>query len=525
MIDGLRSVWIIACMVKRNMIRFVSVLALGVVFARAEVKLPALFSDNMVLQRDKSIAVWGWAENGERVTVKLGNNEAVTVAENGKWKVFLPKMKAGGPHSLTVTGKNQLVRTNVLMGEVWICSGQSNMEWRMSQSFEPTEDIRSSKNNRIRLFTVPKLKANEPVEDVKASWVLCEPSEVTNFSAVAFYFGRTLQRDLGVPVGLIHTSWGGSPAEVWMRHEALEENALYKAEILDPFPDQQKWYDAEVAKWEKEKADLEKEGKKITRGRPWGIWKPSELYNGMIAPLIPLGIRGAIWYQGESNAGRAHQYRSLLPDMITNWRQDFGQGDFPFLLVQLAPWDRNQKRDLAEITKEPMESDWAELREAQLLSTKVLPNVGMAVITDVGDKDDIHPAKKGPVGARLARAARGIAYGEKGTHQGPVYRGVQVDGDKATISFENTGRGLVAKDGELKGFAIAGKDRKFIWAKAVIDGDKVVVSSPEVSQPIAVRFGWADYPVVNLFNKDGLPASPFRTDNFPIVSGPKVVKK
>jgi sialate O-acetylesterase len=399
------------------------------------------------------------------------------------------------------------------------------MEWRMTQSFEPEKDIKSSKNSKIRLFTVPKLKANEPVDDIKSSWVFCEPSEVANFSAVAYYFGHDLQDELGVPVGLIHTSWGGSPAEVWMRDEVLEDNPLYKAEILDPFPDQLKGYESEVAKWEKEKADLEKEGKKITRGRPWGIWKPSELYNGMIAPLIPFAIRGAIWYQGESNAGRAHQYRTLFPDMISNWRQDFGQGDFPFLLVQLAPWDKSKKRDLAEITKEPVESDWAELREAQLLSTRVLPNVGMAVITDVGDKDDIHPAKKGPVGSRLASAALGIAYGKRGTHSGPVYRSVEIEGNKAIISFDHVGRGLVTKDGDLKGFAIAGKDRKFVWANAEIKDDHVIVSSPHVSRPVAVRYGWADFPVVNLFNKDGLPASPFRTDSFPMQTGPRLVSK
>ena len=316
-------------------------LALAGVASRADVKLPAIFSDNMVLQRDKPVAVWGWAEDGERVTVKVGSSEASTEAKNGKWKVYLGKLKAGGPHTLSVKGRNELTRTNVLLGEVWICSGQSNMEWRMSQSFEPAEDIKNSRNNKIRLLTVPKLKANEPVEDIKSSWVACEPGEVGNFSAVAYYFARDLQKELGVPVGLIHTSWGGSPAEVWMRNEVLAENALYKAEILDPYPDQLKWFEAELEKWEKEKAELEKEGKKITRGRPWASWKPSELYNGMIAPLVPLSIRGAIWYQGESNAGRAHLYRSLFADMITNWRLDFGQGDFPFLLVQLAPWDRN----------------------------------------------------------------------------------------------------------------------------------------------------------------------------------------
>jgi sialate O-acetylesterase len=506
------------------MLRTFALTGMAVAFAlcaRADVKLPGLFSDNMVLQREKPIAVWGWAEDGEKVTVKFGNNEASAEARGGKWKVYLPKMKAGGPHTLTVSGKNTLSRTNVLIGEVWICSGQSNMEWRMAQAYEPAKAIESSKNEKIRLFTVPKLKADPAIDDIKSAWEFCEPGSVRNFSAVAYYFGRDLQKELGVPVGLIHTSWGGSPAEVWMREEILAENPLYKAEILDVFPDQKKRFDAEVAKWEAEKADLEKEGKKIQRGRPWGVWKPSELYNGMIAPLIPYAIRGAIWYQGESNAGRAWQYRTLFTDMIGNWRVDFGQGDFPFLLVQLAPWDQAKKRELSEITKLPVESDWAELREAQLLSTKVLPNVGMAVITDAGDKDDIHPTQKEPVGARLARAARAIAYGEKIIYSGPGYTSLQIENEKAIVSFDHVGRGLMAKDGDLKGFAIAGADRKFVWAKAEIKGDKVIVTSPEVPNPVAVRYGWADFPVINLFNKDGLPASPFRTDTFPMMTGPK----
>jgi sialate O-acetylesterase len=346
-----------------------------------------------------------------------------------------------------------------------------------------------------------------------------------NFSAVAYYFGRDLQESLKVPIGLIHTSWGGSPAEVWIREQIMAENPLYKAEILEGFKSQEKRVAEETVKWESEKAALEKEGKKIARNRPALGWRPAELYNGMIHPLLPLGIAGAIWYQGESNAGRAHQYQSLFPAMIANWRNDFGQGDFPFLLVQLAPWDKNKKREMAEITKAPGESDWAELREAQLLSTKILPNVGMAVITDFGDKDDIHPQKKEPVGERLALLARCMAYGEKIPCSGPVYRSLKIEEGKALVSFDHVEKGLVAKDGDLQGFSIAGPDRKFVWAQAKIDGDRVVVSSPEVPNPVAVRYGWADFPVVNLFNKAGLPASPFRTDNFPMTTGPRLVTK
>jgi sialate O-acetylesterase len=241
----------------------------------------------------------------------------------------------------------------------------------------------------------------------------------------------------------------------------------------------------------------------------------------MIAPLLPYAIKGAIWYQGESNAGRAYQYRSLFADMIRNWRQDWGEGNFTFLAVQLAPWDKNKKRSLEEITAAPGDSDWAELREAQIMAAQTLPKVGIAVITDVGDKDDIHPTRKQPVGERLALAAREIAYGEKLVYSGPTYKSMKISGNKIILTFNNVGRGLEARDGELKGFSIAGADQKFVLAKAAVQGNKVVVSNLQVSQPVAVRYGWADYPVVNLWNKDGLPASPFRTDNFPMVTRPK----
>lgn len=489
--------------------------------ASGDVRLPSVFSDHMVLQRGKPVAIWGWADDGEKVEVSLGKHRASTVASGGRWKLFLPELKAGGPHTLQVRGKNELAVRDVLVGEVWICSGQSNMEWPMTRTFEPEKAIAQSQQGKIRLLTVPKLKANQPVDDIKATWQECAPSSVSNFSAVAYYFGRDLQKALRVPIGLIHTSWGGSPAEVWMREQVLAENGLYNAEILQSFAAQLKRYEDELAKWEAEKAALEKEGKTIARGRPGLGWKPAELYNGMIAPLIPFAIRGAIWYQGESNAGRAWQYRMLFPDMIQNWRLDFEQGDFPFLFVQLAPWDRSKKRELAEITKEPAASDWAELREAQSHTTRVLPNAGMAVITDYGDKDDIHPMKKEPVGARLALAARGLVYGHKVAYSGPVYRDLTIENGRALVSFDHVHGGLRAQGGSLRGFEIAGADRKFVWAEARIEGQRVLVESPAVPQPIAVRYGWSDFPVVNLFNKAGLPASPFRTDNFPMVSGPK----
>jgi sialate O-acetylesterase len=487
----------------------------------ADVKMPGLFTDNMVLQQGIRVPIWGWADDGEVVTVLFRHEKATATTQHGKWMVRLPAQLAGGPDTLTVTGKNKIELQNVMVGEVWICSGQSNMEWPLNRSFEAQKDIDGANNNMIRLFTVPKLKAKAPVHDVNATWQICSPKTVPNFSAVAFYFGWELQRTHPVAVGLIHTSWGGSPAEVWMSDAVLSANPAYQKDILDAYPAAWHNYQKQLTAFDQEKAELQKQGKTIDKNPPWPIWRPTELYNGMIAPLIPYAIRGAIWYQGESNAGRAHQYRTLFPDMIRNWRNDWGQGDFTFLAVQLAPWDRNLRRSLEQITAAPVESDWAELREAQGIATRVLPKVGQAVITDLGDKDDIHPTRKEPVGRRLALAARQIAYGERIAYSGPIYRSMAVRNQKAILSFSNVGRGLEARDGELKGFAICGSNHHFVWANAVIRGHHVMVSHPDVFHPVAVRYGWADYPVVNLWNKDGLPASPFRTDDFPMLTQPK----
>jgi len=490
---------------------------------RADVRMPGLFSDNMVLQQGVPLRVWGWANPDEQVTVEFRKQKAaVTTGADGRWSVALRAERAGGPDSLIVTGAKRLEINNVLVGEVWVCSGQSNMEWPLSRAFEPAADIAAAEIPQIRLFTVPKKKAVAPVDDVAAQWVLCSPSTVPNFSAVAFYFGRALRQARHVPVGLIHTSWGGSPAEVWMSQEALGANEAYRRDILDTYTQVKANYDRTLAQWEQDKAEAEKAGRAFQKGRPGQPWCPTELYNGMIAPLLPFPICGAIWYQGESNAGRAWQYRTLFADMIRNWRQAWGQGNFTFLAVQLAPWDRNKKRPIEEITAEPVESDWAELREAQVIVSQTLPKVGVVVITDVGDKDDIHPTKKAPVGERLALAAQVIAYREKIAGLSPVYKRVRFSDDSATVTFDRVGQGLEARGGDLTGFAVAGSDRKFVWAKAEIKGrNRVVVSSPSVPAPVAVRFGWADCPVVNLFSKAGLPASPFRTDDFPMVSAPK----
>ncbi len=503
----------------------------------------------MVLQRDIAVPVWGWADEGEKVTVEFRGKKVSATAKNGKWMVKLGKLKAGGPDELKVTGKNTITLTDVLVGEVWLASGQSNMEWPMRASYQPFGDILAANNSKLRLFTVPKLKANEPVDNVASAWAETSPSSVSNFSAVAYYFGMKLQKDLGVPVGMIHTSWGGSPAEVWMRDGVLSENSEYKRDIVDAFAAQLQKVEEAVAQWEKERDQAKADGKTFTKRKPGVGWKPSELYNGMIAPLVPYAIKGAIWYQGESNAGRAHQYRTLFVDMVKNWRNDWNQGDFAFLQVQLAPF--------MPVKDEPAESNWAELREAQIHATKVLPKVGAVSILDYGDPKDIHPVWKRPVGERLALAARGIAYGEKFTWSGPQYRSGKIDGDKVTLSFDFVGEGLFGaasradkvppgKQGDgivlnynlkkgwvnapLTGFAIAGEDGKFVWANAEIVGDKIVVSSPSVAKPVAVRYAWADCPVANLYcargmNEEPLPASPFRTDNWPMITAPKTEAK
>lgn len=489
---------------------------------KADVKLPSIFTDNMVLQQGANVPVWGWGDEGETVVVQFRDQRVTTKTVNGKWMVKLKPLKAGGPDEFVVYGKNRIQLRNVLVGEVWLCSGQSNMEFRLVTAFEAQGEIAKSADSNLRLFQVVNLKSDAPLDDLrqpwnvgKFAWQEASPQSTPDFSAVAYYFGKALEKDRNVPIGLIQSDWGGSPAEVWMSEEALAANQAYKHDILEEYPEALQKYEAAMAKYKAGGA----KGK-----APRKPWKPTELYNGMIHPLMPYAIKGAIWYQGESNAGRAWQYRTLFPDMIKNWRKDWGQGDFPFLFVQIAPWDKNRKRSLEEITKTPVESDWAELREAQLMTLK-LTKTGMAVITDVGEKDNIHPTKKQPVGERLALLARGEVYGEKIVYSGPVFKNLKVKGAQAILSFDHIGGGLEAKDGALTGFAICGEDRKWVWGEAKIVGKTVVVTSPEVAKPVAVRYGWADYPVINLFNAEGLPATPFRTDEFPGVTQPKVEGK
>jgi sialate O-acetylesterase len=624
--------------------------------ARSAVAPNVLFSDNAVLQQGRPVPVWGTATDGERVTVKIAGQEVATTAENGRWLVQLKPLAAGGPYTMTIAGANSAVTiSNLLVGEVWICSGQSNMERHLGLQ-EGQKPITSWKDEtaaanypQIRHFGVTQKAALSLETSVAGKWVVCSPDTVADFTAVGYFFGRDLFQARKVPIGLIHSSWGGTAAEAWTslgtlrkmpdfteRAAQVEQTAAaLKAGVYD-YPKLLKnwfrandpgaasnpaWFASELdgSNWEQQSlpglwetaglpgfdgvvwfrrtidlpqswtgADAElhlgmiddadttwvngvevgatsgyqipriyrvpalvlKPGRNVIAvrvldtGGGGGLWggddsmrlvslkggdntpisltgpwarkvsvsfanvtpppvdyshspaTPSSLYNGMIAPLLPYAIRGVIWYQGEANVGREKQYRTLFPTMISDWRRAWGEGDFPFLFVQIAP-----HKDMTP-----------EIREAQLLTSQHTSNTAMAVTIDCGDANDIHPAHKQPVGARLALAARALAYGEKVEYSGPTFDSLQITGSRAALRFTRLGGGLVVTDGALIGFTIAGADKVFHPASAVIEGDTVVVSAPDVPQPVAVRYGWANVPSGNLFNAAGLPASPFRTD-------------
>jgi sialate O-acetylesterase len=477
--------------------------------------LPRLFSDNMVLQTGAAVPIWGWGRDGDTVTVQFRNETVSTLVKDGKWLVRLGNLTPGGPDTMTIrTGDSvnspTVVIKNVLVGEVWLASGQSNMEFPLQNSFGAAADIANSSNPMIHLLKIPKARLDSPTNDIGASWTECNSNTVPNFSAVEYYFARDLQKVLQEPVGVIESDWGGTPAEAWMQREFLQTIPQYRTEVFGEWIIAQDSYERKLDTYNKMKSEAQENGTTFTNAEPRRPWKPGELYDGMIAPLAGCAIKGVLWYQGESNANdeqEAWQYHALFPDLIRNWRRSWGEGDFPFLLVQLAPFH--------EIKPEPSQSTWASVREAQLQATQILPNVGMAVITDVGDQHNIHPTQKQPVGARLALAACGIAYHKPIEYSGPVLKQVKIEANQIVLTFDHAGGGLEARGGALAGFAICGPDEKFVWADAEIKGlDQVLVHSEAVEHPVAVRFGWADYPVVNLCNKTGLPASPFRTDDF-----------
>lgn len=454
----------------------------------ADVRLPALVGSNMVLQRNKPLNIWGWADKGEKVIVNFRNTTiSVITAENGKWKVNLPAQTAGGPYTMTISGHNKIKLDNILIGDVWVASGQSNMEmpvkgWGKVLNYE--QEIAAANYPQIRFFQLQHKTSTAPKDDAVAwegGWQECSPQSVPEFSSVGYFFAREIYGHHHIPIGVIHTSWGGTVAEAWISGESLKR--------MPAFVDTVKALEALAVPQS-----------------PADPNKATLLYNAMIHPLLPYDICGAIWYQGEANVGRAYQYRELFPLLIRDWRKQWKNGEFPFFYVQLASF--------TEKKQEPVESDWAELREAQMMTLSV-PNTGMASAIDIGDDKDIHPKNKQEVGRRLALIARAKVYGEKIPYSGPIYQSKTIIGNKVFISFKHTDDGLVARGGnKLKGFEIAGADKKFHRAEASIVGDRVVVSSPEVARPVAVRYSWANNPDGNLYNGAGLPASPFRTDDF-----------
>ncbi|MCW5982557.1 MAG: sialate O-acetylesterase [Bryobacteraceae bacterium] len=481
--------------------------------ADAAVTLPRLISDHMMLQRDVPVRIWGKANPGESVTVRFqGQAVAAKAGEDGAWEVFLAPMKAGNPADMRVEAENSIVVRDVLVGEVWIASGQSNMVWPVQRSNNAEQEAASANFPQIRLFKVVLKTADQPRDDVEGEWQVCSPESVKSFSGVGYFFARHLHEKLRAPVGVIQSAWGGTPAEAWTSMEALRAEpalAFYLDNwdrVLCDYPGEKARFDRALREWEAANSSSGNPSPKPSPPRgPGHPHAPASLYNAMIAPLVPYAIRGAIWYQGESNAAitQASRYHKIFSAMIEDWRARWGQGGFPFLFVQLANYARTGNQ-----------SGWPELRESQL-KTLQLRNTGMAVITDVGDPQDIHPTNKQDVGLRLALAARAIAYGERLVYSGPVYRQFAKEPGKIRLWFDHADGGLKARGGgDLKGFTIAGRDREFAPAKAQIDGATIVVSSPQVTGPEAVRYAWADDPENNLVNAEGLPASPFRTDRW-----------
>jgi sialate O-acetylesterase len=645
---------------KMNMKRLGCLFSCNLVFLSqtvfCEVRLPALISDGMVLQREATVKIWGWADEGEKV--KIGFNAKTyhtSAGPDGQWEVALSQMEAGGPFTMKIEAVNQITLKDIMIGDVWVCSGQSNMELSMDRvKYRYPDVIANSENPAIRQFVVQDAyNFQEPQEDLESGqWISADPESILEFTAVGYFFAKELFEDYSVPIGLINTSLGGSPAQAWLSEEALgafpeylETAKKYKDDayikeiiekdnaIIDEWHNrlqqtdkglqkgQKPWFDStyDASEWaimdvpgywadhelgpvngvvwfRKEihvPASMTGKPAKLWLGRivdadttyingkvvgsvsykyppriydipsnlfktgpntitirvinnagrggffldkpyelstkeqtidlkgPWQYklgavmeplpdktfiqWQPLGLYNAMIAPLLKYKIKGVIWYQGESNTAKPHEYHRLFSALITDWRAKWNQGDFPFLYVQLA--------NFMEAKDIPCESEWAELREAQLKTLSV-PNTATAVTIDIGEWNDIHPLNKEDVGKRLALAAQKLAYGdEEVVYSGPVYKSMEIDGNRAILSFTNTGSGLSAKGGdELKHFAIAGTDKRFVWAKAKIDGHKVIVWNDDITTPVAVRYGWADNPEgANLYNKEGLPASPFRT--------------
>ena len=493
--------------------------------AYSGVTLPRVFGSNMVLQRDMQAPIWGWASSGEEITIALSAEAegvepvATTTAvadANGNWQTKLPAMEAGGPYTLRIKGSNTLELTNILFGEVWVCSGQSNMEWPVSISNNSEAEIAAATYPKIRLFHIPRVPSGLPQQDVAADWYETSPETIPNFSAVAYYFGRKLYKNLDIPIGLINTSWGGTLIEPWtppaglagvpalasINKEVEDIQANYRSQLPEKIDAIKAWI-AETRKALETDASLKPMPDNTHPLMDAG--RPTALYNGMVHPIVPYAIRGALWYQGESNHQDGMVYHEKMKALINGWREVWGQGDFPFYFVQLAPFNYSNQ--------EGGQFFLPQIWEAQTV-TLALPNTGMAVITDIGNPRDVHPRNKQDVGRRLALWALAKTYGRDDvTYSGPLYKSMAVEGNTIRLMFDYIGSGLTSRDDEpLTWFQIAGENQEFVEANATIDDDTVVVSSDAIANPVAVRFGWHQSAEPNFVNKEGLPASPFRTD-------------
>ncbi len=506
--------------VKRCLIAALGALLAGVAPVQADVRLPEVISNNMVLQKDIPLPIWGWADAGEEVTVTLGDSSVKSTADGaGKWMVTLPAVKtAGGPHEMTVKGKNEIKVSNILIGEVWAGSGQSNMQWNVAQSINGQQEIASANFPKIRLFMIPLIPSGTPSEHVAAQWVECSPETVAGSSAVLFFFGREIHQKLDMPVGLITTAWGGTRIQPWIPpqgYTAIPELDGEKKEwlgMLNGYADNLAHY-ADAIKVYDHAVETAKPGDVLPAvpsnlpGHPLNNnFQHTGLYNGMIHPIVPFGIRGFLWYQGESNNGQGMHYYQLKRGLIEGWRSVWnqeGNRDFPFLFAQLAPY--NYGGDPTRL---------AGIWEAQS-ATLAVKNTGMAVLTDITTLNDIHPPNKQEVGRRLSLWALANTYGKADlVYSGPLYKSMKADGNKAIITFDHAA-GLKSRDGkDLSWWAIAGEDKKFVKATAKIVGDTVVVTAEGVTKPAAVRFGWHQLAEPNLNNGADLPASPFRTDTW-----------
>jgi sialate O-acetylesterase len=494
-------------------------IALGL-FAGAllgDVKPNALFSDHMVLQSGMSAPVWGVAEPGERVTASVaGQTQSATAGADGKWLLRFKNLKPGGPFEMTIEGSNHIHIADILIGEVWLGSDQSNMEFTVSKKkarfaglLNEDEEIAAANYPRIRMFTVKGTKSLDPRNDVTGEWLICNPENVPGFSAVGYLFARNLQKELGVPVGIVTSAFGASTAEAWIDRGTMASDPQLKP-MLDKFDAIEKYYQEHPGALTGDAPEAPQtinarpgNSKAPLRDPVQDQHEPTVLFNGMIAPIVPYAIRGALWYQGESIVGGAPGvllYPHTMKTLVKNWRRVWGEGDFPFYAVQLAA--------LGNVSNNPM------VREGQAKLTS-LPHTAVAVTIDIGDPKDVHPHNKEPLGDRLTRIALANVYGKKIEFSGPVYRSMRVDGNSIRVTFAHAGSALEAKGGPLKWFQIAGEDQKFVEASARIDGDSVLVSSPDVAKPLAVRYAWDNYPEgCNLYNAAGLPAAPFRTDGW-----------